>query len=281
MNRSRSMSFITCSNVGPHVLHRVVDRHACVRRPARGVDVERDVLVWVFGLEEEQLGGDHVRDPVLNLLAEEDDALAEQARVDVERAFVAAVLLHDHRYQRHREPPVKCNLLVAPLYATQRLRIGGAVEVTREIVFPVPPDEVWEALTDPEQLEEWFANDVELDATEGGEGIFRWNNGEERHATVVEATAQRETATATELAAELPVTRQAVAKHLAALNDAGLVESRREGRETRYELTPGPLAAAMDWIAGVGAEWDSRLARLRRHLSGGSPRRAGGARRRG
>jgi len=61
------------------------------------------------------------------------------------------------------------------------------VEVTREIVFPVPPDEVWEALTDPEQLEEWFANDVELDATEGGEGIFRWNNGEERHATVVVA----------------------------------------------------------------------------------------------
>jgi uncharacterized protein YndB with AHSA1/START domain len=62
------------------------------------------------------------------------------------------------------------------------------VEVTREIVFPVPPGEVWEALTDPAQLEEWFANDVELDATEGGEGVFRWDNGEERRATVVEAT---------------------------------------------------------------------------------------------
>ena len=61
------------------------------------------------------------------------------------------------------------------------------MEVTREIVFPVPPDEVWEALTDPEQLEEWFANDVELDAREGGEGVFRWDDGEERHATVVEA----------------------------------------------------------------------------------------------
>jgi uncharacterized protein YndB with AHSA1/START domain len=60
------------------------------------------------------------------------------------------------------------------------------MEVTREIVFPVSPDEVWEALTDPEQLEEWFANDVELDATEGGEGVFRWDDGEERHATVVE-----------------------------------------------------------------------------------------------
>jgi uncharacterized protein YndB with AHSA1/START domain len=61
------------------------------------------------------------------------------------------------------------------------------VEVTREIVFPVPPGEVWDALTDPEQLEEWFANDVELDPREGGEGVFRWDDGEERHATVVEA----------------------------------------------------------------------------------------------
>ena len=83
---------------------------------------------------------------------------------------------------------------------------------------------------------------------------------------VLEALAGRETATATELAAELPVTRQAVAKHLAALSEAGLVESRRAGRETRYELTPAPLGAAMDWMAGVGAEWDSRLALLRRHL---------------
>ena len=61
------------------------------------------------------------------------------------------------------------------------------MEVTREIVFPASPDEVWQALTDPEQLEEWFANDVELNAQEGGEGVFRWDNGEERHATVVEA----------------------------------------------------------------------------------------------
>ena len=98
---------------------------------------------------------------------------------------------------------------------------------------------------------------------------------------VLEALAQRDTATATELAAEMPVTRQAVAKHLAALNEAGLVESRREGRETRYELTPGPLGAAMDWMAGVGAQWDNRLARLGTHLTGGSPRRGGGARRRG
>ena len=61
------------------------------------------------------------------------------------------------------------------------------MEVTREIVFPASPDEVWEALTEAEQLEEWFANDVELDPRPGGAGIFRWDDGEERRATVVVA----------------------------------------------------------------------------------------------
>jgi uncharacterized protein YndB with AHSA1/START domain len=61
------------------------------------------------------------------------------------------------------------------------------MEIRREIDFPVSPDELWEALTDPEQLEEWFANDVELDPRPGGAGVFRWADGEERRATVVEA----------------------------------------------------------------------------------------------
>ena len=59
------------------------------------------------------------------------------------------------------------------------------MEVTREIVFPASPDEVWEALTDPERLEEWFANDVEVDVREGGDGVFRWDDGEERRAKVL------------------------------------------------------------------------------------------------
>jgi DNA-binding transcriptional ArsR family regulator len=70
--------------------------------------------------------------------------------------------------------------------------------------------------------------------------------------------------TASRLAGELPMTRQAVAKHLSALSGAGLVTSRREGRETRYTLTPAPLAEAMEWMAAVGAEWDERLAKLAR-----------------
>ena len=68
------------------------------------------------------------------------------------------------------------------------------------------------------------------------------------------------------LADELPVTRQAVAKHLAALGDAGLVDATRAGRETRYHLTPGPLSAAVAWIERVGGQWDERLAALHRHL---------------
>ena len=61
------------------------------------------------------------------------------------------------------------------------------MEVKREIVLPAEPDEVWSALTEPERLEEWFANDVELDPQPGGEGRFRWDDGEERHAVVEEA----------------------------------------------------------------------------------------------
>jgi len=83
---------------------------------------------------------------------------------------------------------------------------------------------------------------------------------------IVEALAERGDATATELAAELPVTRQAVSKHLGALADAGLIAAARAGRETRYRLTPGPLADAAEWMTRVGAEWDERLAALARSV---------------
>jgi DNA-binding transcriptional ArsR family regulator len=80
---------------------------------------------------------------------------------------------------------------------------------------------------------------------------------------VVEALASRETATATQLAGELPVTRQAVSKHLTALSDAGLVASERRGRETHYRLTPQALSGALDWMERVGTQWEHRLAALR------------------
>jgi len=79
--------------------------------------------------------------------------------------------------------------------------------------------------------------------------------------------------TATELAGLLPVTRQAVSKHLSALEEAGLVASTAEGRSRRYRLTPGPLADAMGWMTDVGAEWEERLDALRRHVADGGRRR--------
>jgi DNA-binding transcriptional ArsR family regulator len=75
-------------------------------------------------------------------------------------------------------------------------------------------------------------------------------------------------ATATELARELPISRQAVTKHLTQLSAAGLVQGRREGRETRYTVTPEPLEQAVEWIVQTGAEWDERLARLGGYAAG-------------
>jgi DNA-binding transcriptional ArsR family regulator len=79
-------------------------------------------------------------------------------------------------------------------------------------------------------------------------------------------------ATATELAGGLPISRQAVVKHLSALTDAGLLERERRGREVRYRVTPQPLSDAVGWIAEVGGQWDNRLAALARTFSTDQPR---------
>lgn len=90
--------------------------------------------------------------------------------------------------------------------------------------------------------------------------------GDPGRRALVEAVAARGNATATELAAELPVSRQAVAKQLTTLADAGLLHATRAGRETRYEVTPAPLEDAVAWMIDVGAQWDDRLAALRHSL---------------
>ena len=71
-------------------------------------------------------------------------------------------------------------------------------------------------------------------------------------------------ATPTELASSAPVSRQAVAKHLGVLADAGLVDVRRSGREARYRPTPEPFSDAIAWMVDVGGRWDSRLVALER-----------------
>jgi DNA-binding transcriptional ArsR family regulator len=84
--------------------------------------------------------------------------------------------------------------------------------------------------------------------------------------TLLAALAQHPAATATELAAELPITRQAVLKHLTALADAGLLGRERAGREVRYSVTPAPLTDAVSWITEVGGQWDDRMSKLRQQL---------------
>ena len=81
---------------------------------------------------------------------------------------------------------------------------------------------------------------------------------------VLNLLAERGEGTATSLAGELPVSRVAVVKHLAVLDRAGLVDSRRQGREVRYRVRTERLNATARWMAGLAAEWDQRLDAIKR-----------------
>ena len=71
-------------------------------------------------------------------------------------------------------------------------------------------------------------------------------------------------ATATSLGQQLPVTRQAVAKHLVVLDRVGLVRATPAGREKRYRVDEAQLARAVAQLSSVGAAWDARLQRIKR-----------------
>lgn len=80
---------------------------------------------------------------------------------------------------------------------------------------------------------------------------------------VLTLLADRGEGTATTLARELPVSRPAVIKHLAVLDRAGLVSSRRLGREVRYVVRPERLDAMARRMADLASQWDARLATLK------------------
>jgi DNA-binding transcriptional ArsR family regulator len=80
---------------------------------------------------------------------------------------------------------------------------------------------------------------------------------------VIGVLAARGSATATAVAEELAITRQAVTKHLATLSDAGLVDGQRAGREVRYQLRPAPLRMAARWLDTAAGAWDDRLAAVK------------------
>lgn len=86
--------------------------------------------------------------------------------------------------------------------------------------------------------------------------------GDPTRRAVLRAVAQHGPVTATELADDLPVTRQAIAKHLAVLGEAGLVHAERVGRERRFSARTATMTEAGRWLDATGAAWDDRLARL-------------------
>jgi DNA-binding transcriptional ArsR family regulator len=87
---------------------------------------------------------------------------------------------------------------------------------------------------------------------------------------LLEAMGSRYASSATVLAGELPVSRQAVAKHLAVLEDANLVASRRAGREVLFTVRPEALTATASWITALADAWDDRLRHLK-HLAESDP----------
>jgi DNA-binding transcriptional ArsR family regulator len=88
--------------------------------------------------------------------------------------------------------------------------------------------------------------------------------GDPTRRRVIAELASLGAASSTELARTLPITRQAVSKHLDALAEAGLVSAERSGRAVVYRVTPEPFHDAMSWMSDVGAVWDSRLSKLAR-----------------
>ena len=88
---------------------------------------------------------------------------------------------------------------------------------------------------------------------------------------LLELLAAQGAGTATTLAERLPVSRQAVVKHLAVLDAAGLVSGSRVGREVRYAVRPERLEEAARWLAAKAFEWDTRLAALKRLAEAEAP----------
>ena len=72
--------------------------------------------------------------------------------------------------------------------------------------------------------------------------------------------------TATQLAAEYPISRQGIRKHLTVLQDAGLVSVEQAGRDKCYSLTPAPFGELEEWLAEIEILWDQRLLRLKNLL---------------
>ena len=93
--------------------------------------------------------------------------------------------------------------------------------------------------------------------------------------TILAALAAGGPATATDLADRLPVTRQAIAKHLALLAEAGLVTAEHgERRRVRYRLRSAPMQVAQQFLAALARDWDRQLEALTKHLDSSARERS-------
>lgn len=90
---------------------------------------------------------------------------------------------------------------------------------------------------------------------------------------LLEALAQRSSASATALAEELPVSRQAVARHLVTLRESQLVASHRAGKEVLFSVCPDQLTATASWMTTLAATWTERLQLLKQQAEQGQPSR--------
>ncbi|WP_308798930.1 ArsR/SmtB family transcription factor [Agromyces silvae] len=91
--------------------------------------------------------------------------------------------------------------------------------------------------------------------------------GDETRWSILSALGEGD-ASASALAGRLPVTRQAIAKHLAVLEEVGLVEHVRAGREVRYRVMGAELSATARRLDAIGAEWERRLAAIKEIAEG-------------
>ena len=137
------------------------------------------------------------------------------------------VAVLEQQYQEH----VPVGTLPAPAGPVRR-EAGGPI-MSAAVADPVD-DDLWSAIGDPTRRRM-----LDLLLVEGG-------------------------GTATTLGRQLPVTRQAVAKHLGVLDRVGLVRATPAGRERRYRVDDVQLARAVSQLSSVGTAWDARLQRIKR-----------------
>jgi len=91
--------------------------------------------------------------------------------------------------------------------------------------------------------------------------------GDETRWSILSALGEGD-ASASTLAGRLPVSRQAIAKHLAVLEEVGVVESIRVGREVQYRVIGSQLSTTARRLDAIGAEWDRRLAAIKQIAEG-------------